>query len=84
MAYVGEEYPLEILVKGCQCDFGSSCPADAEEGKQEEGTMDEEVEVVMDVLLQPVESDVTAGEFTLFPITESSTYGFLIISFRRS
>ncbi|KAJ3863828.1 hypothetical protein EV359DRAFT_64503 [Lentinula novae-zelandiae] len=60
VAYVGEEYPLEILVKGCQCDFGSSRPADAEEGKQEEGTMDEEVEVVMDVLLQPVESDVTA------------------------
>ncbi|KIK67572.1 hypothetical protein GYMLUDRAFT_69742 [Collybiopsis luxurians FD-317 M1] len=47
-AYVGEEYPVEVVVSGCSC-----CSAH-QEGREET------VEVVMDVLLQPVETDITA------------------------
>ncbi|KAJ4483560.1 Gryzun, putative trafficking through golgi-domain-containing protein [Lentinula aciculospora] len=60
VAYVGEEYPVDIVVRGCRCDSGAQevqVPDDGEGTAQESR---DEVEVVMDVLLQPVESDVTA------------------------
>ncbi|KAF9078111.1 Gryzun, putative trafficking through golgi-domain-containing protein [Rhodocollybia butyracea] len=53
-AYVGEDYPVQVSVKGCSCRYHHH---DQEPGEEEE---EELVEVVMDVLLQPVETDVAA------------------------
>ncbi|KAF5393290.1 hypothetical protein D9757_000465 [Collybiopsis confluens] len=55
-AYVGEEYPVEIVIRGCPCR-----DADIQGAlKERDYSKEEIVDVVMDVLLQPVETDVTA------------------------
>lgn len=57
-AYVGEEYPVEVVVRGCECGFAHNHREDGEREAEKE----EEVDIIMDVLLQPVETDITAGE----------------------
>lgn len=61
-AYVGEEYPVEVVVRGCECGFGHdhSQNENGEDGEREM-EREKEVDILMDVLLQPVETDITAG-----------------------
>jgi hypothetical protein len=71
-AYVGEDYPVQVSVKGCSCRHHHH---DQKPGGEVAGNTgaeageDEVVEVVMDVLLQPVETDVAASMFS-HPIFE--------------
>lgn len=49
---------MEVVVRGCECGFGHDHREDGGRITERE----EEVDIIMDVLLQPVETDITAGE----------------------
>ncbi|KAJ3768402.1 hypothetical protein FB446DRAFT_707050 [Lentinula raphanica] len=85
VAYVGERVPVAVVVRGCGCGCGCSASGeegdDTEEEEEEEGDEEDEedeadediVQVLIDVLLHPLESDVTAVNTVSIGTHESRT-----------